>query len=286
MMRDMRAAVGLAAFFLCAAMALAQRAPGAPQLGSEVTSGGGGSGDITAVGDCTSGDCLTSGTTTMAGAAVFSSATATDVRAGIQNTGSATCGGVVAGAACVSDTNGLVISVGSTTAQDALVLKGTQVDGTGPGILATDGFSNTVFRLNRLFDRLNFTVSSVPLMIGNVSIVTGFGGSVVSPTALSATTNDWAGCGNTFRCRASATTSSRDLTGMVPGSQSAAVAIWRELCNVGSIDIVLKHENAGSAAANRFIFSGATDRTLVANSCILLSYDATTARWRALGPVS
>lgn len=148
MMRDMRAAVGLAAFFLCAALALAQRAPGAPQLGSEVTSGGGGGGgDITAVGDCTTGSCLTSGTTTMAGnavfqgtnatqgvhsfgsaaqttisaagaitssaAATFTSATATDVQGGLQNTGSTACFGSITGAVCVPDANGVAVSPAS-----------------------------------------------------------------------------------------------------------------------------------------------------------------------------
>lgn len=280
-----RLTLALAVLVSMTAWVMAQPSPN-PWFQPVYGVGGGGGGDITAVGDCTSGDCLTSGTTTMAGAAVFSSTTATDVRAGIQNTGSTTCGGVVAGSVCASDTNGLVVSVGSTSAQDAITLKGTQTDGTAPGIISIDGFSGTSWRLNRLFDRLNFSVASSPLIITTVAIASGFGGGVVSPTALSATTNDWAGCGNTFRCRASATTSSRDLNGMVPGSMSAAPAIWHELCNVGSFNIVLKHENAGSAAANRFVFSGATDRTLIPDSCILLSYDATTARWRALGPVS
>lgn len=121
MTRDMRSAGGIAAFFLCTAMALAQRAPGAPQLGSEVTSGGGGSGDITAVGDCTTGACMSgAGTVILSGTVQF--AGAVDSRTSISNGGSATCDSLLAGSACVLDAAGSVISTGGTAAVAPLVV--------------------------------------------------------------------------------------------------------------------------------------------------------------------
>ncbi len=101
---------------------------------------------------------------------------------------------------------------------------------------------------------------------------------VVSPTALSGATNDYAGCTTSF-CRLDTGAASRDLTGIVPlvsGTQQ-----W--LCNINATNnVVLKHENAGSAAANRFTFNGSTDRTISPAECLSVIYDATTARWREL----
>jgi hypothetical protein len=64
--------------------------------------GGGGGGDITAVGDCTSGACMAgAGTTILSGTVQF--AGAVDTRSSISNGGSATCFTGVTGVVCSTD---------------------------------------------------------------------------------------------------------------------------------------------------------------------------------------
>jgi len=71
---------------------------------------------------------------------------------------------------------------------------------------------------------------------------------------------------------------SRDITGLVGGVSGRLLII----SNVGTNDIVLKHQNTGSTAANRFIFQAASDLTLSADASVTLWYDATTSRWRRI----
>ena len=52
------------------------------------------------------------------------------------------------------------------------------------------------------------------------------------------------------------------------------------LCNVGANNIILQHQNAGSNAANRFLFSTGADFTLGANHSLTIIYDAVTGCWR------
>jgi hypothetical protein len=52
------------------------------------------------------------------------------------------------------------------------------------------------------------------------------------------------------------------------------------IINSGSFDIVLKHQDAGSSAANRFLCSTGADITLSANQSAEFNYDNTTQRWR------
>lgn len=72
---------------------------------------------------------------------------------------------------------------------------------------------------------------------------------------------------------------SRDITGLAGGADGRIMIIE----NVGSFDIVLKHENASSTAGNRFLFSNSVDTTLFANQGVMFQYDATSSRWRLLG---
>lgn len=53
------------------------------------------------------------------------------------------------------------------------------------------------------------------------------------------------------------------------------------LWNVGTQDIVLKHQDASSTAANRILSTTGADLTITANRAALLFYDSTTVRWRA-----
>lgn len=66
------------------------------------------------------------------------------------------------------------------------------------------------------------------------------------------------------------------LTGVV-----AKVDNWRmRILNVGTNEITVKNENAGSVAANRFKNMGGADLDLESNRMLLMLYDGTISRWR------
>ena len=81
------------------------------------------------------------------------------------------------------------------------------------------------------------------------------------------------------------TDASRNITGMQNAVNDAfsgrqADGEVHHMVNVGSFDLVLKHQDAGSVAANRFLNSTGADITLTPNQAADIIYDATTARWR------
>jgi hypothetical protein len=99
----------------------------------------------------------------------------------------------------------------------------------------------------------------------------------ISPTQLSANTNDWAPTGfSTAGAVRLSTDASRNITGLAGGADGRIIILH----NVGSFDAVLKNEDANSTAANRFLFGG--DLTLLANYSVTLRYDSTTSQWRAI----
>ena len=73
---------------------------------------------------------------------------------------------------------------------------------------------------------------------------------------------------------------SRDITGMIVSNTTRQDGETHVFVNVGTQNIVLKHEDAGSTAANRFLCSTGADITLSANQAADLIYDGTTQRWR------
>ena len=292
MMRDMRAAVGMAAFFLCAALALAQRAPGAPQLGSEVTSGGGGGGgDITAVGDCTTGSCLTSGTTTMAGNAVFQGTNATQ---GVHSFGSAaqatiSAAGAVTTTSTLSTTAGGTIGMTNSNGSYARF-----ANSTGGIIQMRRDFGTTFEIVSGLISSvehyqvrttaagggglsLEAPVSFALRLTGNLSV------GVVSPASLSGNVTDYTGCATASMCRINDGGSARTINSMsINHTSSTAHAPIMNICSVGSNDLTLLHDDGSTGtAAMRFTFNGPTNRTVKAGSCFPVIYDPTTARWRA-----
>ncbi len=72
----------------------------------------------------------------------------------------------------------------------------------------------------------------------------------------------------------------RTLTGLVFAAP-ARDGQTHYIINAGSNTIVLAHENAGSASANRFHTTTAASLALAPDQQALLVYDATIARWRA-----
>jgi hypothetical protein len=69
------------------------------------------------------------------------------------------------------------------------------------------------------------------------------------------------------------------LTGLVP--PDITLGWWLIVYNVGTNNIAIKNNDAGSSANNRFLLG--TDKTLQANEGIALVYDTVSLRWRSFG---
>lgn len=102
----------------------------------------------------------------------------------------------------------------------------------------------------------------------------------ISPAALSGNVNDYnpTGLHTTNYVRLDAGAASRLVTGLqAPASGSTVLAI----VNIGAANaIILKHQNTGSTAANRFISDTGGDVILLHGQQAKCWYDSTTARWR------
>jgi hypothetical protein len=97
----------------------------------------------------------------------------------------------------------------------------------------------------------------------------------ITPATLTGSVNDYdppLGRNNTVWRLAS--DASRNITGIAGGVDGRRLTIL----NIGAFDIVLKDQDAASAAANRFELSA--DVTVGANTSAALIYDETSARWR------
>lgn len=134
---------------------------------------------------------------------------------------------------------------------------------------------------------LRFTPNSIVMpatatfsMLGTLAIG-ALSTAVISPSQISADTNDYAPAGfsGASMLRLS-TDASRNITGLAGGSAGRMVLIH----NVGGFNMVLTDEDALSAAANRFKLNA--NLTLLPDASVLLQYDATTAMWRAVGVIA
>jgi hypothetical protein len=97
---------------------------------------------------------------------------------------------------------------------------------------------------------------------------------IISPSQYTSDQNDLAPTGfSTAGIVRFSTDASRNFTGLAGGSSGRTVI----LANVGTQNAVLKNENAGSSAANRFSLNA--DVTLGAKQCATLWYDTTASRW-------
>lgn len=96
----------------------------------------------------------------------------------------------------------------------------------------------------------------------------------ISPAQITSNQNDYAPTGfSTATVLRLSTDASRNITGLAGGADGRRILVR----NVGSFDLVLKDQDAGSTAANRFKFG--SDITLPASSAIWITYDATDSRW-------
>lgn len=111
-----------------------------------------------------------------------------------------------------------------------------------------------------------------------------------SPSAYAADQNDLV-LTAAYAQRLSASGASRNITGIAPftGALNSAHKMGRiiEIINVGTQNLVLKHNSTSSVAANRIYSSTAADVTLTPNQSVRLFYDGTNngsgaAGWRVL----
>lgn len=117
------------------------------------------------------------------------------------------------------------------------------------------------------------TIDDVSL--GNTVAITD----TITPTQLSADTDDWAPTGlSTASIIRASTDASRALNGLTGGSNGRIIILH----NVGSNDLVLVANAGTSTAANRFALS--SNLTLTADDSVMLVYDATSSRWRHADP--
>ena len=100
---------------------------------------------------------------------------------------------------------------------------------------------------------------------------------IISPSQITADQDNYAPTGlstaNTLRLNSDA---ARNITGLTAGSSGEVKVIH----NVGSFAITLKDESASSTAANRFALTA--DLEVAADAMVVLQYDGTSARWRAV----
>ncbi len=82
--------------------------------------------------------------------------------------------------------------------------------------------------------------------------------------------------------RVSGPTAAFTVTGMVTSEGVNQDGDWIILQNATSQIMTIKHENASSAAANRFLTPIVADINFNAGSNVMFLYDSTTARWRMM----
>jgi hypothetical protein len=116
---------------------------------------------------------------------------------------------------------------------------------------------------------------TVDLMQGMVLGVT------TTPTTLAANQNDYEPTGwftsSYVRLDASAAVS-------ISGFKNNGTARVVFVAHIGAANnITFVHENAGSAAANRFNLKGAVNFTLTPGTLVMLVYDTVSSRWRLVG---
>lgn len=107
----------------------------------------------------------------------------------------------------------------------------------------------------------------------------GAAATFASPSQIAANQNNYALSVGANHIRL-ASDAARTITGFVAEAGSSVT-----LHNVGSFPITVAHESTSSVAANRVISPTGADIAIPANSSITLTYDVTTARWRATAVV-
>lgn len=99
----------------------------------------------------------------------------------------------------------------------------------------------------------------------------------ISPTQIAADQNDYSPTSlSTSSVLRLTSDAARNITGLAGGADGRIIIIH----NVGSYAITLKDESSSSSAANRFALSA--DISIAVDTSVLLQYDSTSSRWRAI----
>lgn len=127
------------------------------------------------------------------------------------------------------------------------------------------------------------TWSAVEGGVGSFTNLTATGTFTLSgdiSASINANTDDWAPTGLSGASVIRVTTdASRNLTGITGGADGRVLV----LLNVGSFPLVLM-DDATSTATNRFQLN--SDYTLLPDTGVVLQYDSTSTRWRAIGAIA
>jgi hypothetical protein len=75
---------------------------------------------------------------------------------------------------------------------------------------------------------------------------------------------------------------STDASRTITGFLAPVIERMDVLLNVGAQDLVIANQNGCSDEANRIITGTGASVTIAADTCVLIWYDLTTARWRRL----
>lgn len=99
----------------------------------------------------------------------------------------------------------------------------------------------------------------------------------VSPAALGVgNNNDYAGVASSSFARLAADALGSTLTGLAAGTDGYFIII----VNVSGNTLTIAHEDANSAAANRFITATGLAVVMAQHDAAFFCYDGVTARWR------
>jgi hypothetical protein len=126
-----------------------------------------------------------------------------------------------------------------------------------------------------------YTVNNQPIGMGQyVDVFT----TVITPTQLSANTNNWepTGIDTCAAIRVSADAHDRQLTGIAAPASGESKDIW--LINVNTNRILLVHNSGSSSAGNKLYIGGGQDMVLDVHQAVRLKYDDTSSAWRVLIP--
>lgn len=107
----------------------------------------------------------------------------------------------------------------------------------------------------------------------------GLRGEAYTPDALTGNVNNW-DLGDYTIARLSCDTNPYAVTGIVSSGRPGALLM---LVNVGSPNLTLNNQDASSDAENRIITGTGGNVSLAQDEHIILWYDTTDSRWRALG---
>jgi len=191
----------------------------------------------------------------------------------------------------VNSGTGATTTTIATALKDA-VLNDTSNDGPQDGTLSSFLIASSLTNVVTVSgaqagDFFNITSSDTNLTVGTATFAGAtideanlepLIGDVLTPATLTGNVDDYnpAGLNQATFLRLDGGAVDREVTGIVPAHRMLIIR------NVGTTNtIAFRHENSGSAVANRFSNAGAVTRTLAIGEAIVLVYDPTSTRWCA-----